>query len=156
MCKLLQSIGRDPVYCSWSTNNPTLIFDFCLFFVFMLILGQVRLSQGQSCPTGLRKMFSQGPSGLKFPAEARNRKNEKSKTREGGGICATRVKHGIVLRAFCKSVRTSIRTSYLFQTRLVIPQAVRYNILYNLYQKVRMLICNKTIFRHFEMNNYMI
>ncbi len=33
-------IRRNPVYCSWSTYSPPpLIFDFCLFFVFMLILG---------------------------------------------------------------------------------------------------------------------
>ena len=30
-------IRYSPVLCSWSTNNPPLIFDFCLFF--MLILG---------------------------------------------------------------------------------------------------------------------
>ncbi len=31
---------RNPVYCSWSKiTPPPIIFDFCLFFVFMLILG---------------------------------------------------------------------------------------------------------------------
>ncbi len=69
------NIGRYPVYCSWSTNKtPTpLIFYFCYFFVFILLLGQV-------CPAGLGKRFSQGPpQGLE---------NEKSKIRGVGYLCS--------------------------------------------------------------------
>ena len=40
----------------------------------MLILGQVRLNKGQLCLSGLGKGLGYGPTGLQFPAGARNSK----------------------------------------------------------------------------------
>ncbi len=46
-----------------------------LFFIF-LIIGYVKLSQGQACPAGLGKSFTEGPAGLEPPPKKRKIKNK--------------------------------------------------------------------------------
>ena len=63
-------MGGIPYTAHGAQKNPTctpLYFDFCLFFVFMLILGLVRLGKGYVFPAGL----TLGPAGLGPPAGAR-------------------------------------------------------------------------------------
>ena len=61
-------------YTAHGAQIPPLIFDFCLFFVFMLILGYVKV------------MFA--PQGLEL---------EEKKNKGDGVICAPRAQHGRVL-----------------------------------------------------------
>ncbi len=91
----LLNFRRNPVFPYTAhgvqITPPPLTFDFCLFFVFMFILGQVSLGEGQVCPAVLGKRFSQASAGLEPPVGARIRK--KIKNRGGGVICAPRAQH---------------------------------------------------------------
>ncbi len=80
-------VGGIPYIANGAQITPSPYY-FIVFSCFIIILGQVRLSQGQTCPTGLGKRFSQGPAGLEPPAGARIIKKgrgylcSKSKTRD--------------------------------------------------------------------------
>ncbi len=65
----------------------------------MLILGQIRLIQVQTCPARLGKLFSQGPAGLEPYVGIEFKKTMKNK-RGGGVICAPRAKDVIVPSIF--------------------------------------------------------
>ncbi len=89
-----KKIGGIPYTALGAQIPPTpLIFYFCLFFIFTLILGYVRLSKGQVCPAGLGKRFSEGPAELEPPSGDRNRKKRRIKNTGWGVICAPRAQH---------------------------------------------------------------
>ena len=74
-------------------------------FVFMLILGQVRLDKGQVCPAGLGKRFGQSPpQGLELEIKTTPPYiKKKSKIRWGGVIGAPSAKQGIAPQKKTKS-----------------------------------------------------
>ena len=100
--------------------TPSLFFFILCFFLFLYSF-QVRLSQGQACPTltWSEKRFSQGPVGLGPPAGARNRRKKQK-----GVICAPKAKHGIVPNSLQPDKNHSIAFIY--------PALLLYLIYYNM------------------------
>ena len=83
---------RNPVYCSWCTNNPPpyfrLLFFSCFYAYFRL--GQVKLRLG--LPRRVRKEVQLEPCRVSPPIGARIRKKRKIKNKEGGDYLCSKNK----------------------------------------------------------------
>ena len=88
--------GRNPVYCSWSTNNPPPLF---LIVIFCLFLSLFRLG----LPRRVRKEVQLGPRRVRTPRRDQNQKKTKFKNKGGMGLFVLQVPNrGLHLRKINK------------------------------------------------------